>query len=158
MEHNFKMPAITAGMTKTNILFGADMFIKDVFETGNILHAVENIALLEAFIKYVKSNDEFKSYALEEISKHGKEFKSKSGAKITSMESGIFYTYDLCNDIELEELLAQQEAIEITITKRKELLKKLPSSGMEIIKGDEVIRVFPPFKTSTSTYKVTLGK
>jgi hypothetical protein len=158
MESNFKMPAITAGMTKTHVEIGARLFINDILESGNILQAIENIALLEAFIKQIKSSDEFKSYALDEIAKHGKEFKSPSGAKIAPMESGISYTFEFCGDPELHELLEQQEQLEIKISDRKAFLKTLPDCGMDILKDDEVCKIFPPFKTSTSTYKVTLAK
>jgi hypothetical protein len=158
MDKLFQMPAINTGMTKTHILIGADIFVKNVLETGDILEAVENIALMETFIKQIKSNDEFKSYALDEVAKHGKEFKSPSGAKIAPMETGISYTFKFCGDPELAELLEQQEQLEIKISDRKAFLKTLPVAGMEILKDDEVIHIYPPFKTSTSTYKVTLAK
>jgi len=158
MDKVFQMPAINAGMTKTHILIGADIFVKNVLETGDILEAVENIALMETFIKQIKSNDEFKSYALDEVAKHGKEFKSASGAKIAPMESGITYHFDFCNDPILTQLLADQEELEIKISDRKAFLKTLPIEGMEIRHEDELIEIYPPAKTSTSTYKVTLAK
>ena len=158
METNFKMPAILAGMTKTHVEIGARLFINQIFETGNILQAVENIAVLEAFIKQIKSTDEFKSYALDEIAKHGKEFKSPSGAKIAPIESGISYEFEFCGDPILAELLEQQQQLEIKISNRKAFLKTLPVVGIQILKDDELFCIYPPFKTSTSTYKVTLAK
>jgi hypothetical protein len=158
METNFNLPVVTAGMTKTQISIVADQSIKNVLEQGNVLEAVEAISVMEAFIKQVKSSDEFKSYALDEIAKHGKLFTSASGAKIAPMESGITYHFDFCNDSELNELIKQQEELEIKISDRKAFLKTLPLSGMEIRKDDELIEIYPPVKTSTSTYKVTLSK
>lgn len=155
---NVNLPVAFAGMTKTQITIAADLIIQNVLETGNILEVVEQIAALEAFIKQIKSNDEFKSYALEEVAKHGKEFKSPSGAKIAPMETGISYTFEFCGDPELHELLEQQRKLEIKISDRKAFLKTLPDCGMDILKDDEVCKIFPPFKTSTSTYKVTLAK
>ena len=155
---NVNLPVAFAGMTKTQITIAADLIVQNVLETGNILEVVEQIAALEAFIKQIKGSDEFKSYALEEVAKHGKEFKSPSGAKIAPMESGINFTFDFCGDPELTEMLEQQEQLEIKISDRKAFLKTLPVAGMEILKDDEIIHIYPPFKTSTSTYKVTLAK
>ena len=155
---NVNLPVAFAGMTKTQITIAADLIVQNVLESGNILEVVEQIAALEAFIKQIKSSDEFKSYALDEVAKYGKEFKSPSGAKIAPMESGISYTYEFCGDPELHELLEQQEQLDIKISDRKAFLKTLPVAGMEILKDDEVIHIYPPFKTSTSTYKVTLAK
>ena len=62
-------------------------------------------------IKEVKANTEFKSYALDEIAKHGKVFTASSGAKIAPMETGITYHFDFCNDFELNDLLAQQNGL-----------------------------------------------
>jgi len=94
---NVNLPVAFAGMTKTQITIAADLIVQNVLETGNILEVVEQIAALEAFIKQIKSTDEFKSYALDEIAKHGKEFKSPSGAKIAPMESGISYGFEFCS-------------------------------------------------------------
>jgi hypothetical protein len=158
MEQNVNLPVAFSGMTKTQITINADLIVQNVLKTGNVLEVVEQIAALEAIIKQIKGTDEFKTYALEEVAKHGKEFKSPSGAKIAPMESGISYGYEFCGDPELAELLAEQEQLEIKISDRKAFLKTLPVAGMEILKDDEVIQIYPPFKTSTSTYKVTLAK
>ena len=157
MEQNFNLPVVNSGMTKTQISIAAKLIVENVLETGNVLEVVEQIAALEAFIKQIKGSNEFKSYALDEIAKYGKGFTSPSGAKIAPMEKGNF-TFDFCGDPELAELLKQQAEIENKITARETLLKALPVEGMEYRNGDELIQIYPPFKTSTSTYSVTLAK
>ena len=50
------------------------------------------------------------------------------------------------------------ESLEIQIKERQTWLKSLPASGIDILIGDEICRVYPPSKSSTSSIKTTIAK
>lgn len=151
--------------------------IKDrVKESGNtdvLFRFVEVIKFFDKINELIKGNSqattpeerdgdkEFKKMVLDEVSKYGKEgYTSPRGAKFGLMENaGTVYHYEKCNDPILEGYAEQFSILTLKINDRKEFLKKVPSAGMEIHIGEgELITVFPPYKTSTTTYKVTLPK
>jgi len=116
------------------------------------------ISVMEAFIKGVRASKEFTDYVRDEVSKNGKDITNPSGAKIELAETGVKYDYSKCGDDVLINLQNQLEAIEIAIDERKQFLKTLPLSGIEIVNEDEVTKVYPPSKQSNSSYKITLCK
>jgi hypothetical protein len=132
--------------------------IVHVLETGDVLKVAEAVSCMEHFIKGLKEDPRFKEYVREETSKYPKGFVSNSGAKIECIEGGVKYNYSMCNDSVLNELLKDQEYLKIKIEERQKFLKNLPLEGIEIRNEDELIKIFPPSKQSTSTFKVTLAK
>lgn len=115
------------------------------------------VKAMEDFIKVLTSNSRYKDYVLTEGMKHGKSFEF-NGSKMEIKETGVKYDYSKCGDQEWS-------AIEIEINRRKELqkerekfLKSLPAEGVEIVSNEtgEVIKVYPPSKTSTTSIAVTL--
>lgn len=100
---------------------------------------------------------EFKKALLEAAEKNGKNFQMYN-ATMSVMEAGVRYDYTMCSDPQLNELLYEQERIDAQVKDRQEFLKRLPSGGMEIFDKDsgEVIYIYPPAKSSTTTLKTTL--
>jgi hypothetical protein len=155
----FLLPVVQAGMTKSQIQLAASASVNEVIEAGNILEAGELISVMEEFIKQVKDHNLWKTSVRDEISKWGKCFNSNSGTKIELAETGTKYDYSKCDDPELLFLLQSSESIAEKLKARQEFLKTVPISGIDIVgEGGEVCRVFPPSKTSISSYKVTLCK
>lgn len=156
----YQFPAISNGLTKTQVKIAAEQSITDLLETGNILQAAEAISAMEAFIKEVKSDKRYTEYVREEVEKHGKAFSSPSGTKIELAETGTKYDFSKTNDFILPELQKQAEELESKIKERETFLRGLPVEGVEVLaeNSGEVVRIFPPSKTSTSSYKVTLAK
>lgn len=140
-------------LTKNDISAIASNVVENVLIHGNPLKVAESIKIMEEIIDAVKSDKRFKSYALDELSKHGKCFISDRGVKIEPMESGGRYDFKTCGDPVVIELEAK-------LKERQEFLKKLPKDGMNIVTSEgEVIHVFAPAKpATTSTYKVTFPK
>jgi len=103
---------------------------------------------------------EFKKMVLDEVSKYGKEgYVTPRGAKFQTMEAGHRYYFDKCNDPILDAYMEQLSVLEAKIKERQEFLKKVPQAGMELHLGEgELITVYPPYKTSVTTYKITLPK
>jgi hypothetical protein len=115
------------------------------------------VKAMEDFIKVLTGNTRYKDYVLTEGMKHGKSFEF-NGSKMEIKETGVKYDYSNCGDQEWS-------ALEVEINRRKELqkerekyLKSVPAEGVEIVSNEtgEVIKVYPPSKTSTTSIAVTL--
>lgn len=152
------LPQLSSGLTKTQIKIVAQNSVNELLNNGNVLEAAEMISVMETFIKEVRASKEFTDYVRDEVSKNGKDITNPSGAKIELAETGVKYDFSNCGDHQLQMLQQQLESIETSIDERKKFLKTLPTSGIEIVDGDEVYRVYPPSKSSTSSYKITLCK
>jgi len=153
------LPVISNELTKTQVKVIADQCVLKLTENGNIIQAIETMAKMELLIKEIKSSKAFSEYALSEISKYGKGLTTSAGTKIELAEVGTKYNFENCNDEILNKLNDQLESIETLIEERKDFLKTLPSSGMDIITTDgEVVKIYPPYKTSTSSFKTTISK
>ena len=95
----------------------------------------------------------------DEVTKYGKSYTTPRGVKFELAETGTAYDFSKCNDPEL--VLFEQHALETAekVKARKEFLKTVPSKGLEVHTGDgELITVYPPAKSSKSSYKVSLPK
>lgn len=152
------LPQLSSGLTKTQIKIIAQSSINELMSNGRILEAAEALTVMENFIKEVRSSKEFTEYVREEVGKNGKDITNPSGAKIELAETGTKYDYSGCNDTALIEVESNLVEIESLISDRKAWLKTIPAEGMEVVIGDEIVRVYPPTKTSTSSYKITLSK
>jgi hypothetical protein len=152
------LPVLTSGLTKTQIKVIAQSSVNELMSNGRILEAAEALTVMENFIKEVRSSKEFTEYVREEVGKNGKDITNPSGAKIELAETGTKYDYSGCNDSALIEVESNLVEIESLISDRKAWLKTIPAEGMEVVIGDEIVRVYPPTKTSTSSYKITLSK
>jgi hypothetical protein len=152
------LPVLTSGLTKTQIKLIAQSSVNELMSNGRILEAAEALTVMENFIKEVRSSKDFTEYVREEVGKNGKDITNPSGAKIELAETGTKYDYSGCNDSALIEVESNLVEIETLISDRKAWLKTIPAEGMEVVIGDEIVRVYPPTKTSTSSYKITLSK
>lgn len=92
---------------------------------------------------------------LEAAEKYGKKF-GLYNSEFQIKEAGTTYDYSQTNDDELFDLMEQEKALKEKIKARQEFLKKLPLSGIEVLRGDELVTLYPPAKSSTTTVAVTL--
>ncbi|MCZ2397104.1 MAG: hypothetical protein LC100_11245 [Chitinophagales bacterium] len=148
------------GLTKSEIKSIANDLVINLMEGGDPLRMAEAVSAMELLLKELKDNPEFKSYVREEAEKYPKGFVSKSGAKIELAEVGIRYDFTSCGDTEWEMLDAQMKSLKEKIAEREKFLKNLPGVGIEQLNKEtgEMITIYPPSKTSTSSYKITLAK
>jgi hypothetical protein len=146
------------GLTEKDIAQMVSNSIEHILETGEVLKVAEAISCMEHFIKGVKDDPRFKEYVREETSKYPKGFISNSGAKIECIESGVKYDYSGCGDIQWETMDAEMKGLKDRITEREKFLKNLPLEGIEVRHEDQLIHVYPPSKSSTSSFKITLAK
>jgi hypothetical protein len=133
--------------------------IVEAMDAGNLnpLDIHYQVKAMEDFIKMLTSNSRYKDAVLTEGMKHGKSFEF-NGSKMEIKETGVKYDYSKCGDSnwqlledQISELKDKQKAVEAH-------LKVLPAEGIEIISNEtgEVIKVYPPSKTSTTSIAVTL--
>lgn len=153
-------------LTLTNLgLFETDKeqrkeFVNQVIEglnEGSVdpLKVHLQVKCMEDIIKQLTSSKEYKEICLTEAFKFGKTFEHHN-AKFEIKEMGVKYDYSNCNDPILKELKEKLQYLELEIKYRETLLKGVPSEGMEIIVEDELVRIYPPSKTSTTTVTVNL--
>ena len=58
-----------------------------------------------------------------------------------------------------ETLAERNKNLKLELEEREKWLKTIPSSGIDIMTDDgEIIKVYPPIKTSTTSFSVTLNK
>lgn len=142
--------------TKANILALSERIAAIV--TEGVADPLETIAKLEA-IKGVceESRKKLESFVRSEIEKYGKEPATKLGAKFELSETGVKYDYS--NDAVWKGLVAQLVPIQEKIKEREKFLKTVTKAFAQTdTETGETIEVFPPTKTSNSSFKVTLGK
>ena len=113
---------------------------------------------MEEYIKEAK--EAIRPHVLDSIGKYTKgEDIVKYGSRIEPMEAGTRYDYSGCGDIVWNELQKAKEGHDKLIKDREKFLQAI--KGRQELYDEstgEVYTVFPPKKTSTSTYKVTLSK
>lgn len=150
-----KLPAITTGLSKSQITELAKFGVDYVLETGDPAMVAEQIAAMENYIKCVKADARFTEYVREELQKNGGKITTASGARIEACEGGVSYDYTQ-NPAWME--LEKQEA-EI-YSKRIELEKRLKAipAGKLLIDEETGETLIGPAKSSKSTYKVILAK
>ena len=152
------LPQISAGLTKNQIKIIAQNSINELMDSGRILEAAEALSIMEKFIEEVRSSKAFTDYVRDEVSKNGKEITNSSGAKIELSEAGTKYDFSQCQDPLFAQLTAKFEGAKAMLDERKTYLKSIPSAGVEVLIEDEIVKLYPPSKTSSSTYKITLAK
>lgn len=149
-----------SGLSKTDIKLMAAATVESVLIKGNPLLVAEALSAMESYIKEIKADEKFKNYTREETAKYPKGYISPSGAKIECSEVGTQYDFSQCGDVELEICESGLRSAEDSLKRRKEFLKNIPIEGIDVIVpySGEVIHIYPPSKSSNSSYKVTLSK
>jgi hypothetical protein len=156
MQHNASsLPSIKEGLNKKQIAELAEQSVDNVLEEGNVFEVAEALAAMEEFTKTVRKDERYVQFLRDELTKHHGRLTTTSGAKIEICEAGV--SYDYSHSAEWREI---EEQIQYLQQKRKEIEEKLrkvapgrmavdPETG-EVIEG--------AFKTSKSTYRITLAK
>lgn len=109
----------------------------------------------EDLIKHITSDEKYREFLLNEAQKYGKSFEQYN-AKFQVKETGTRYDYSGCNDDLLTELEEKAAFAAERLKERQKFLQNLPESGLEVLQGDELVTVYPPVKTSTTSVTVTL--
>lgn len=113
------------------------------------------VKCMEDIIKQLTSNSVYKDLVVTEAQKYGKSFE-QFNAKFEVKEMGVKYDYSNCGDPILRDLEDKLADIEKQLKDRQTMLKTVPESGMEIVCNDELVKVYPPSKSSITTVTVNL--
>lgn len=113
------------------------------------------IKCIEDFVKTLTSDAEYKTLLLDEASKYGKSFEHLN-ARFEVKEMGVKYDYLVCNDPTYNKLKAQLTVIEDELKAREKYLKAIPPQGVQTLLEDEVVTIYPPAKSSTTSITVNL--
>lgn len=113
------------------------------------------VKCLEDIIKQLTSHPLYKENLITEAQKFGKSFEHHN-AKFEIKEMGVKYDYSNSQDPIYNELIIKKAELDEQIKEREKLLKSVPLSGMQIIVEDELVTVYPPVKTSTTSITVNL--
>jgi hypothetical protein len=113
------------------------------------------IKCLEDLIKQITSNPEYKFITLIEAEKYGKSF-DHYNAKFEIKEMGVKYDYSVCKDPIYNELSQELSDLEDRVKAREKYLKNVPKEGIQTLIDDELVTVYPPAKSSTTTITVNL--
>ncbi len=97
----------------------------------------------------------YKVLLLDAANNYGKSFELHN-AKFETKEVGTKYNFDQCGDSELLSAYLERERLDAKIKAREAFLKTVAIEGMDIRVGDELITVYPPAKSSTTSIAVTL--
>ena len=159
LNYKFMLPQISQELTKTQIKIIADNAVNEILESGNVINIADTIAKMELMIKELKSNPKYIDYLRDEIAKYGTNHTTSSGTRLELAETGVKYDYTQTGDVIYFDLLKQSDAINEQIKEREKFLKALPKSGSHILTEEgELINIFPPSKSSNSSYKATIQK
>lgn len=141
-------------LSKASVRTVADQLI-ELAEQGNPLEVKLKLkAMSEAIDEACKKVDKM---ARDEAEKHGGKTFDYLGCNIQLIEAGTKYDFSNCGDIELEQMLAEQSALEARIKARKEIVKNIKGKMILVNESTgESYEVVPPVKSSTSTIKITL--
>jgi len=151
------LPEINEQISKANIQYLANKVVDNVCLTGNIIQLAENLAKMEYLIKQIKANNNYKDYILNEVSKYGKLHTTASGTKMLIKETGVDFDYSQTGDYELKELIEQKALIDFKIKEKEKFLQAI-TKPTEMVFGDELITLYPPAKTSTTSVTITISK
>ena len=112
------------------------------------------VKCMEDLIKQITSHPDYKDLTLDEASKYGKSFEHYN-AKFEVKEMGVKYDYSNCGDPIYNRLTEELAELEKKVKDRQAFLKAV-QPGTEILIEDEVIILYPPVKTSTTSITVNL--
>lgn len=159
-------------LSKTNAATFHGLVKAKIFETGiGLFEYLETVKFFAAVDKVINGDSaskiqpdkEFIDYTGEQIKLNSDKdnFTTGRGVKFTVAETGTSYDFSNCNDPVLIRLEEQAKEAAEKVKQRKEFLKTVDSStGLVITDTDsgETITVYPPVKTSKSSFKISLPK
>ena len=115
------------------------------------------IKAMEEIIEAVKSDQRYKDRVLSEAQNSGSKFEYQN-AKFDIREVGTKYDFSKCNDAKHVELTAKLNELKEQVKQRENYLKNVPIESVDVLDSDtgEVVRIYPPSKTSTTSVVVTM--
>lgn len=159
---------MTNELTQTSILslFETNKEQRQSFALG-IIEALESgevdplkihlqVKCMEDIIKLLNSNTIYKKSVLDAAEKYNQKSFEFMNSKVEVKEVGVKYDYSKCDDPIHDQLEMEKERVDGTLKAREKFLQTVPAKGMELKIEDEVVTVYPPSKSSTTSVAITL--
>lgn len=129
-------------------------------ESGNVdpLKIHLQVKCMEDIIKLLNSNTIYKKAVLDAAEKQGEKSFAYNNSKFEIKETGVKYDYSNCGDTVWQMLEQKCSSAAEDLKQRETFLKTVPSKGMQVLdeQTGEMITVYPPSKSSTTSVAVTL--
>ena len=136
-------------------------FVSDVIERlesgeADPIKVHAQVKKMEEIVKALNSNETYKSYLLDAAEKNGKKFMAFD-AEWSIKEVGTKYDYSQCNDSSVIEMESKITELSDKLKARQKFLQMIAPEGIDIVTSDgEMIKIYAPSKTSTTSVAVTL--
>lgn len=154
------LPVVVGANTKKEVESLADAIVSELMDKGSPIELAEMLSSTEYLVKKIKEDKRYTEYLQQTLLTNSGKAVTNSGTKIEACEVGTKYHYENCNDPVLADLYQQREILEAKIKDRETFAKFIPKEGADFINLEtgEAYKIYPPYKTSTTSYKVTLSK
>lgn len=155
------LPVINHELSKAQIKVIAQTTVNEILDGGkDIVQISEMLTKVQLLIKEMKDSSEFNDALIYEVTKFGKGYVTPGGTKMEVGEFGTKYDFSQCGDTMFDSLEQQQKSIDEAVKERKEFLRKVPSEGMQLLDAasGEIITIYPPSKSSSTSVKFTIQK
>lgn len=131
--------------------------IKDEILSGNWnpLEIDLKLKKIEEVIKGVREDKAVKSAVLTELEKYGEKTVDFANCQISKV-SRSSYDYDLCNDIELQNLEKEAARVNEALKDRQKFLQGLKNEMVLVTADGEIATVYPPLKKSTESFSIKI--
>lgn len=123
---------------------------------GDPLKVHYQVKCMEKIIEAINADKQYRNLVLDAAEKYGQKEFDFGFSKIKIGEVGSKYDYSQCNDPELAELEAKAKEYSDKMKARQKFLQTVPTEGLDVRVGDEIVTVYPPAKSSTTSVIVTL--
>ena len=155
VQHNPTLPSIQEGLSKKQIAALADQSVEHVLEEGNVFKVAEALAAMEEFVKSVRRDERYVHFLRDELVKHHGRLVTNSGAKIEMCEAGV--SYDYSGNGEWRGLQDQIKALQEHKKAVEDKLRRV-APGRVAVDPETGEMIEGAFKTSKSTYRITLAR
>jgi len=160
-------------ISKKGSISAAAKIYKSIMEEGaSAIEVAEMFKFVEEITKQLKEltddngKNSFTELVRDEIIRNSDDNKSattKYGTKMELFEAATKYDYSTCNDPVWNRMNSDAKDLKFKITERESFLKGIRSETVipamvdpETFEVHENVKLYPPVKTSTSSYKQTL--
>lgn len=124
------------------------------------LDAMIALKMIKKSIETVEKDTEVSASVMQHFDRYNEKTVELRGASVTIKDAGIKYDFTLCNDQQLNQLMAEKAELDAKIKERQEFLKKLPDAGLDVFNTEtgEVYTIFKPLRLASQTLEYKFKK
>jgi hypothetical protein len=125
----------------------------------NVFEFISKVEILKNALEELRKDRDVVEAVLSEVEKYGREGEWRE-VKIKQIEAGTKYDFSMTGDPVILQLLKKQEELKEKMKEREKFLKNIPYEGITELDEEtgEYSKIYPPVKSSTTTFSITLPK